>query len=821
MASFFRYKAADKKDVEKKEGEKKEKEEKLEKLKREKEEKKEREACDEEAKEKGKNAMKSLRNAKKERDSAAAKEKKKKPVSRISIFGVSRDRAYAPTKASPNKSLELVKEYMSEPGTPASGERSLACSHGHTPLTSPQGSGRASPRPAGVAPLSSPHRSPSTPVSSVSPRINMERVGGSPPRAVRRSPRPQLPTPNLTPTGSQPAVRRKYGRDQRMSVCVFSTATSLFTAPTLAVRRVHSQPCLNSWNFFGAISDDAAEEVPEGGLTESLQVLSLSFGSPLTTRVNAQPVRQPPYADNPSNFSFSPAVVKTKPTVDNAAVDDRPVIGRKNSIDSHRPAAATPSTLTYTRFFDTLANDDLPDPSFIETALWTFPYIMTPAELWQGLRARFEADIPPSSSGQKKKLVTQYRVLRVLKEWLRLFLKDFKTSPETFQSIVSFLKKNLDDVPSMQHTQIFERFIADIFLVLNQELSNPFETDKETPDYVTAFTYFYGKRRGSEIIDWMMNNLMLKTRGQACALATSLIPYRLQGVRHTLSPEPSPPYTFEDNADHFYVVVQPTEDGFSKAKIVPIIDTTEDFSVLKISPAEMAKQMTLMEATMFNKIHPRELLFRNWKRDDKDLLAPHVTEVITFFNKMSSWVASEIVTCGNPKKRVFVLSRFIHIAEECRKLNNLHSVMEIISALQSPSVNRLKMSWRAIPKKDVALLNDLNVTMDVEHHFSGIRPLLHNMPLPALPYLGLYLQDLNMLEEIPSKVKTGDDTLINFSKMQKVAQVIREVRRFQMKKYERITPMQSLWHFLHSRKTYTEKELHNFSTLCEPTVRES
>ena len=67
--------------------------------------------------------------------------------------------------------------------------------------------------------------------------------------------------------------------------------------------------------------------------------------------------------------------------------------------------------------------------------------------------------------------------------------------------------------------------------------------------------------------------------------------------------------------------------------------------------------------------------------------------MISRFNDVSNWVASEIVKCTDIQQRTAVLKMVIEIAEHCYELNNYNAVMEIISGLHSSSVFRLKATW--------------------------------------------------------------------------------------------------------------------------------
>ena len=111
------------------------------------------------------------------------------------------------------------------------------------------------------------------------------------------------------------------------------------------------------------------------------------------------------------------------------------------------------------------------------------------------------------------------------------------------------------------------------------------------------------------------------------------------------------------------------------------------------SPKELARQLTLIEYKLFTSINPSECVAQHWMSKKKEELAPNILKMISRFNEVSNWVASEIVKCTELAQRTAVLKMVIDIAEQCYELNNFNAVMEIISGLHSSSVFRLKASW--------------------------------------------------------------------------------------------------------------------------------
>lgn len=70
-----------------------------------------------------------------------------------------------------------------------------------------------------------------------------------------------------------------------------------------------------------------------------------------------------------------------------------------------------------------------------------------------------------------------------------------------------------------------------------------------------------------------------------------------------------------------------------------------------------------------------------------------ITDFAKASNKISSWVATEIVTAPDEKSRVATIEAFIKVAQCCWELNSFNTAMDIISGLNSFSISRLKQIW--------------------------------------------------------------------------------------------------------------------------------
>eukprot|EP01113_Clastostelium_recurvatum_P021560 TRINITY_DN2555_c0_g1_i5.p1 TRINITY_DN2555_c0_g1~~TRINITY_DN2555_c0_g1_i5.p1 ORF type:complete len:1072 (+),score=212.97 TRINITY_DN2555_c0_g1_i5:72-3287(+) len=221
----------------------------------------------------------------------------------------------------------------------------------------------------------------------------------------------------------------------------------------------------------------------------------------------------------------------------------------------------------------------------------------------------------------------------------------------------------------------------------------------------------------------------------------------------------------------------------AKKETAPVSVETD---LADIDPEEIARQLTILDHSLFRQIKQWEFFGLNWtKKPTSESLhsmgeSTNIKNSTNNFNKISKWAVNEILRGETPKARASALTRIIQIAGHCRDLNNFNMVISLLAGLNSSPIARLHQSWPLIKNRD--LLSELNFLVDFDGNFRNMRGMLHKVEPPAIPYLGMYLTDLVFIEE-------GNPTLfrntgqINFVKCRLMSNVIQEVQQFQRTPY--------------------------------------
>ncbi|GAM27386.1 hypothetical protein SAMD00019534_105610 [Acytostelium subglobosum LB1] len=177
------------------------------------------------------------------------------------------------------------------------------------------------------------------------------------------------------------------------------------------------------------------------------------------------------------------------------------------------------------------------------------------------------------------------------------------------------------------------------------------------------------------------------------------------------------------------------EDGF------PVIQDKPSFP-----PEMIARELTIMEYELIAALGTHEFSQKAWTKEGQ---AANIRNFVTWFNRISSWVTTKIISKETPEERAVIIEAFINIAHCAKELKNYNCVMEIIASLHNSSISRLKNSWALVSPKSTELFTQLTQFMSSDNNFKVYRKslLLVQPTEPCIPYMALFLTDYTYLDE--------------------------------------------------------------------------
>ena len=399
-------------------------------------------------------------------------------------------------------------------------------------------------------------------------------------------------------------------------------------------------------------------------------------------------------------------------------------------------------------------NDSVQDLTYVETFLLTHRYFIDSHELLRILNERYRA--------MKENNNTKLRLINVLRKWLDTIWEDFRDS--------ELLKK-------------MTNFIAEI------------EDDKSTlglgKQWIKPLTKILESRSGKTWAQWRSKEGNTQESGRNNLQNST---YRRRDVISSIeAPEPIIPVCGSS--------------GVGPPGVLTFLD---------ISPIEVARQLTLIDFEIFQKIENKEYIKKAWTREDNEK-APNIVAWIDRFNLTSFWAATEIIMQQTPKARVKSIENFIMVMDEFLTLNNFNGVMEIFTALNMGCIQRLKNTWKSVSPKQINKLKDIEELMSTGQNFSRYRKALSLVSTPVLPFQAVCLSDLVFIEETPDMSENG---MINFHKMGLLAKVILSLHQYQAVTYT-LAKVDIVYEFLLKPSVVLdEKELYLGSKNCEPPPQE-
>ncbi|XP_066559864.1 RAS guanyl-releasing protein 4 isoform X2 [Amia ocellicauda] len=245
--------------------------------------------------------------------------------------------------------------------------------------------------------------------------------------------------------------------------------------------------------------------------------------------------------------------------------------------------------------------------------------------------------------------------------------------------------------------------------------------------------------------------------------------------------------------------------GLKKRKVSLLFDHME--------PCELAEHLSYLEFKNFCRVSYRDYqsyVLRGSVREN-----PALERSVTLCNGVSQWVQLMILSRHTPQQRAQVFTKFIHVAQRLRALQNFSTLMAVIGGLCHSAISRLKDTANLLPPEVTKTLSELTELLSSCSNYSTYRRVYNECPGFKVPILGVHLKDLVSLNEaLPDYLADGN---INLAKLQSLYSSVTELLGVQ----NQTPPFEANKDLLHLLTLsldlfYTEDEIYELSYAKEP-----
>ncbi|KAM9732792.1 LOW QUALITY PROTEIN: RAS guanyl-releasing protein 4 [Menidia menidia] len=252
-------------------------------------------------------------------------------------------------------------------------------------------------------------------------------------------------------------------------------------------------------------------------------------------------------------------------------------------------------------------------------------------------------------------------------------------------------------------------------------------------------------------------------------------------------------------------VSQAPSPSVKKRKVSLIFDHME--------PNEMAAHLSYLEFKNFCNVSfldYHSYVVRGSVRDN-----PALERSVMMCNGVSQWVQLMILSRHTAQQRAQVFTKFIHVAQKLRALQNFNTLMAVTGGLCHSSISRLKDTASLLPPDVTKALSEMTELLSSRSNYSNYRRLYGECKGFKVPILGVHLKDLISLNEaLPDYI---DKDKINLSKLQHLYSNINDLLAI----HSYTPPFEANKDLLHLLTLsldlyYTEDEIYELSYTKEP-----
>uniref|UniRef100_A0A673IZP5 RAS guanyl-releasing protein 1-like n=1 Tax=Sinocyclocheilus rhinocerous TaxID=307959 RepID=A0A673IZP5_9TELE len=232
-----------------------------------------------------------------------------------------------------------------------------------------------------------------------------------------------------------------------------------------------------------------------------------------------------------------------------------------------------------------------------------------------------------------------------------------------------------------------------------------------------------------------------------------------------------------------------------------------------MEPDEMAEHLSYLEFKNFCNVS--FLDYRSYVVHGSVRNNPALERSVMLCNGVSQWVQLMILNKHTSQQRAEVFTKFIHVAQKLRALQNFNTLMAVIGGLCHSSISRLKDTASLLSSDVTKTLSELTELLSSYSNYSNYRRVYNDCTGFKVPILGVHLKDLISLNEaLPDYL---EDDKINLGKMQHLYSNISDLLAI----HDCTPPFEANKDLLHLLTLsldlcYTEDEIYELSYTKEP-----
>uniref|UniRef100_A0A8C1NMR2 RAS guanyl releasing protein 4 n=1 Tax=Cyprinus carpio TaxID=7962 RepID=A0A8C1NMR2_CYPCA len=232
-----------------------------------------------------------------------------------------------------------------------------------------------------------------------------------------------------------------------------------------------------------------------------------------------------------------------------------------------------------------------------------------------------------------------------------------------------------------------------------------------------------------------------------------------------------------------------------------------------MEPDEMAEHLSYLEFKNFCNVS--FLDYRSYVVHGSVRHNPALERSVMLCNGVSQWVQLMILNKHTSQQRAEVFTKFIHVAQKLRALQNFNTLMAVIGGLCHSSISRLKDTASLLSSDVTKTLSELTELLSSYSNYSNYRRVYYDCTGFKVPILGVHLKDLISLNEaLPDYL---EDDKINLGKMQHLYSNISDLLAI----HDCTPPFEANKDLLHLLTLsldlcYTEDEIYELSYTKEP-----